>query len=213
MVGGTAQYIYAVVDNWSIPKVAEDKKFREKLESRIEKSGLESVYQELIKKDPKAAEFVQKDNPRRIIRALEVIEKTGIKFSETRKKNEPKYNAILIGNDMTREALYKKIDQRIDQMIKVGLVDEVKALLSKYPADSSGFQTIGYQEIIAYLNNETRLDEAIEKIKFHSHRYVRHQYNWFSSRGGSASGGKKDKRINWIKSYDEAKELLVKFIL
>lgn len=212
IVGGTAQYIYSVVDNWQIPKVAPNEKFRKKYEKIIQKKGLDFIWQELIKKDPGAAEFVQKEAPRRIIRALEVINATGERFSKLRVKKPSKYDILLIGisyknvpiqvGDYERKELYNNIDQRVDQMIDTGLEKEVKKLVKKYGASAPGLQSIGYQEFVPYFDKEIALDDVIQKIKFNTHRYVRYQNNWFN----------KDKGIKWIKSFEQARELVKIFL-
>jgi len=222
LAGGTAQYIYAVVDNWQIPRVAPDIKFRKDYEDKLElrKISLEQLWADLIKQDPEAAEFVQENNPRRIIRALEVIKATGQKFSEIRKKEPAKYKSTIIGIKYEREELYEKIDKRVDQMELEGLEKEAVGLLNKYGHDAPGLQTIGYQEFYDVIARsevtkqssldrrgltlaeprDDKLQEVVQKIKFNTHRYVRYQNSWFN----------KDERIKWIKDYSEVKELINK---
>ena len=204
MVGGTAQYIYAAVDNWQIPKVPPNKSLREKYELSIKNQEitLDDLWNELIKKDPDAAEFVQREAPRRIIRALEVINATGERFSKLRSKKPPKYEVLLIGISYNREDLYGKIDLRIDEMIAMGLEKEVKEIVKKYSNLAPGLQSIGYREFMPYFKEEVSLDEAIQKIKFNTHRYVRHQNSWFN----------KDKRIKWVKNFNQAQSLVKKFL-
>jgi len=202
LVGGTGLYIKAVVDNLKIPKVKPDKKLRKKLEKEIKKRGLNWAWRKLLKLDPEAKEFVQKDNPRRIIRALEVCLKTKKKFSELRKVGKPLFDTLQLGIKISRKSLYKRINQRVEKMIKAGLIDEVKNLLKKYPPTLPSLTGIGYKEIISYLNGKISLKEAIEEIKKNTRHFARRQITWF----------KKDKRIYWIKNYQEAKKIIKNFL-
>ncbi len=201
LVGGTGLYISAVVDNLDIPKVPPDKKLREKLENNIKKYGLNYLWGKLIKLDSEAANFVQKQNPRRIIRALEVCLKTKKTFSELRKKGEQLLNVLQIGIKIPFEKLEWKIGQRTDQMIENGLIEETENLIKKY-SSSPLLNTIGYQEIVSYLQNKISLDQAISLIKKNTRRYARRQMTWF----------KRDKRIHWIKNQKEAERLLKNFL-
>lgn len=203
LVGGTAQYIYAVVDNWQIPRVEPNIAFRNEFEAKLKKGeiSLESLWEELIQKDPEAAEFVQREAPRRIIRALEVIDATGEKFSVQRQKKPAQYESLILGIDVPRDSLYQRVDQRIDAMLAAGLEQEVRDLFNTYGADCPGMQTIGYKEFIPYFNNQQTAEEVVERIKFNTHRYVRYQNTWFN----------KDARIHWINNSESAKMLVSKF--
>ncbi len=207
LVGGTGLYISALVDNFKIPHVSPDKKLRKKIEKMIATQGLNYTFAKLIKLDPGAKDFVQADNPRRIIRALEVCLKTGRPFSELRKKGEPLFDILQIGIKIPRENLYQRINQRTDQMIKNGLIKETKKLIKKYPPDLLSFKTIGYQEVIPILLNSKsispqKLKEISKLIKKNTRHYARRQITWF----------KRDQRINWVKNYQEASQLIKKFL-
>jgi len=203
LVGGTGLYIKTLVDNLNIPKVAPDKKLRSKLEKEIEKKGLESLWEKLIKLDPKAAEFIQRKNPRRIIRALEVCLKTKKPFSELRNKKDPLFECLELGLKISKKEIKERISKRVDKMMEIGLIEEVKALKEKYTADSCGLRTIGYQEIISYLKGEIDLEEAIDLIKKNTWQYAKRQMTWF----------KKNKNIKWIENYEEAEELVKEFLI
>ncbi len=203
LVGGTGLYIRSIVDNLDIPAVPPDQKLREKLEKKIVKHGLDYLWKKLIKLDPDAASFVQRQNPRRIIRALEVCIKTKKPFSLLRQKKESLFNILQIGIKVNKKELIQRINQRTEQMIKQGLVEEVKELVKKYPSDVLVLNTIGYQEIISYLQNEIKLDEAIDLIKKKSWQYARRQMTWF----------KKDKTIKWIENTKEAEKLVKNFLI
>jgi len=202
LVGGTGLYISSIVDNLDIPCVPPDQKLRKKLEKKIVKHGLDYLWQKLIKLDPDAVTFIQKQNPRRIIRALEVCLKTKKPFSQLRQKKKCLFNVLQIGIKLNKKELIQKIDQRAEQMIKQGLVTEVKALIKKYPSDVSALNTIGYQEIISYLQNEISLDEAIDLIKKNTWQYAKRQMTWF----------KKDKTIKWIENTEEAEKIVKSFL-
>ncbi|MBL7141936.1 tRNA (adenosine(37)-N6)-dimethylallyltransferase MiaA [Patescibacteria group bacterium] len=202
LVGGTGLYISALVDNLDIPKVPPDKKLRQKLEKMVIKHGPNYLWKKLIKLDPDAASFVQKQNPRRIIRALEVCLKTKKPFSKLRKKGKPLFDALQIGIKLPREKLYQRINQRADEMIKMGLVEETQDLIKKYAPSLPSLATIGYQEVISYLQGQITLEQAIDLIKKNTRHYARRQITWF----------KKDKRIKWIKNYQQAKKLMEDFL-
>ena len=140
-----------------------DKKLRKKIEKMIGTQGSNYTFSKLIKLDPGAKDFVQADNPRRIIRALEVCLKTGRPFSELRKKGEPLFDILQIGIKIPRENLYQRINQRTDQMIKNGLSKQTEKLIKKYPSNLPSFKTIGYQEIIPALLNTQPIDQ--QKLK------------------------------------------------
>jgi len=128
LVGGTGLYISSIVDNLKIPKVKPDEKIRTELEKEINEKGLDFVWQKLLKIDPQSKNFVQKENPRRVIRALEVCLKTDQLFSQLRVKTQPEFEILQIGIKTERTKLYSKINKRVEQMIKDGLVREVQEL-------------------------------------------------------------------------------------
>ncbi len=199
LVGGTALYIYAVIDNWQIPEVPANKKLRAKLE----KQSSEKLYQQLLKKDSKAKNLIDSQNKRRIIRALEVVAATKKPFSEQREKGEKLFDALIIGVKKDPTELKKIIALRTKKMIKTGLVKEVAKLLKeKYSPRLLALSGIHYKEIISYLKKEITLPEAVKIINKNNERLVRHQMTWL----------KKDRRIKWVKSYREANKLITKFL-
>jgi tRNA dimethylallyltransferase len=177
VVGGTGLYIWAMVDNLDIPAVAPN------LELRAE----------LKKIDIK--------NTRRVLRALEVA-LSGGPFIGSQKKNAPKYEALQIGLSIGREELVNRINARVDEQIKEGLVDEVSALAKKYAWTLPAMSGIGYRQIGYYLRGEMPLDEAIEEIKKATRRYAKRQMTWF----------RRDKRIKWIKDMGEVEEMAGDFL-
>jgi len=201
LVGGTGLYIKAIVDNLEIPKVKPDWKLRKSLELKIKTQGLKSLYDELIKIDPEAAYIVDSQNPRRIIRALEVAIKSKKPFSQQRKKGKSLFDVLEIGLNVSEGKLKEKIEKRVDKMVKMGLVKEVENLIEIYDKNLFTFDTIGYREIIDYLTKKISLAKAIEKIKKNTWHFAKRQMTWF----------KKDERIIWVKNQKEAEKLVKTF--
>ncbi len=198
LTGGAGLYIQAVVNNLQIPKVKPDKKLRDELE----KLTNQKLCQKLKKLDPEALRKIDLKNRRRLIRALEVCLSAGRPFSEQKQKDKPLFNALQIGLAPDYQNLDKKISQRTEKMIKQGLVQEVKNLLKKYPADLPALNSIGYQEIIQYLNNQISLSQAKALINLHTRQYAKRQMTWF----------RKDKTIHWVKNRQQAERLIKKFL-
>ena len=208
LVGGSGLYVWSVLEGWGIPQVPPDPEFRHNLEEKAAKVGNDELYQELMKVDPVAAQRIDRRNVRRVIRALEVHRNTGAHFSELQRKEEPPFNTLIIGLTADRAELYRRIDLRVDEMIKQGLVDEVEKLVNMgYDSNLPAMSGIGYKEIDMFLKGELTLATAIQQIKFETHRFVRHQYNWFQL---------KDDRIHWVDIQDRAEPeittLLTRFI-
>ncbi len=208
LVGGSGLYVWSVLEGWEIPEVAPDLEFRRSLEENAARDGSSELVQELLKIDPLAAQKIDPRNIRRIIRALEVHRSAQTPISQLQHKRAPPYGTLIVGLTADRTELYRRIDSRVDHMLKQGLVDEVKRLIEiGYSFDLPSMSGIGYKQIGMYLKGEMTLAEAIQKIKVETHRFVRHQYNWFRLR---------DKRIKWFdtgKQPDsEIAELVAKFI-
>jgi len=182
LVGGTGQYIRAVTEGWTIPCVKPSHALREALEEWVKRIGKEGLHHRLAYLDPVAAEKIDYRNLRRTVRAMEVILLTGKRFSEQRRKEPSKYDVLQMGVIRPREKLYERVDARIEEMIKNGLVSEVEALLAKgYPPDLPTLSAIGYREIVSHLSGNIGLDEAIRDIKRNSRILVRRQANWFKA--------------------------------
>lgn len=197
VIGGTGLYINSLVDDVDFLENDSDVKIREELQQVAKEKGIDYLVDELRKFDPLSAEKIHKNNERRIIRAIEFYKMTGIPIShhqaETKKKIS-RYTPCMMAIKWDMEELYKRTDKRVDIMISSGLVDEVKALIDRgYNKDMVSMQGIGYKEIIEYLNGETSLDEAIEKIKLGTRHYAKRQMTWF----------RRDDRINWIDYKDD----------
>ncbi|MGW8225269.1 MAG: tRNA (adenosine(37)-N6)-dimethylallyltransferase MiaA [Anaerolineales bacterium] len=180
LVGGTGQYIRAIVEDWQIPEVKPDFQLREALKNWADEIGSDGLHTRLSILDPDSARRIDSRNLRRTIRALEVIFHSGKKFSAQQMKGNPIYQLVQIGLILPRKEIFDRIDLRIDQMFAEGLVSEVQSLLSKgYASDLASFSAIGYREIIDYLQGKTTLDDAIILIKRRTRLLVRRQANWF----------------------------------
>lgn len=190
VVGGTGQYIRALLQGWSPPAMEANLSMRAVLEDWANQIGPMEIHKKLAILDPAAAEKIDYQNVRRTIRALEVIFGSGQRFSEQRKVTVSPYSFLILGLNRSRSSLYQRIDQRIDQMIQNGLIEEVASLLEKgYSPALPSMSAIGYREISAYLNHEISLDEAIRLIKQRTRNFVRRQSNWFKT---------SDPQIHWF---------------
>jgi tRNA dimethylallyltransferase len=181
-VGGTGQYVKAIIEGWEIPGVEPRPELREALEKWAEQIGPQGLYGRLNVLDPTAAARIDPQNLRRTVRALEVILHTGVLFSSQRKKHEPKYRNLLLGLNRPRVELYERIDARIQSMFEAGFVGEVKAILDDgYSPDLPSLSAIGYRQVIAHLQGETTLEEVEIQMKRITRQFVRRQANWFKT--------------------------------
>ena len=195
VVGGTGQYIWGLLEGWQVPKVNPNAKLREELESRVESEGVGALYEELRQVDREAAERIDGRNPRRVVRALEVALSREVNVpdggdAEGPRKIPPDYDAMVVGLTMERPALYARIDGRVDEQMAAGWLDEVLALREHgYGSEHPALSGLGYAELMRYLDGDLPLDEAVQRIKYRTHRYARQQYNWFRLT---------DERIRWL---------------
>ncbi|MFN2109286.1 MAG: tRNA (adenosine(37)-N6)-dimethylallyltransferase MiaA [Anaerolineae bacterium] len=188
IVGGTGQYVYALLEGWQTPDVPPDPALRAELEAQAA-ADPDALSARLIALDPEVTTFIDPRNLRRVIRALEVCLKTGRPFSEQRRRIPPPYRMLQIGLTMEREALYARADARVDAMMAAGLLDEVKALRERgYDWDLPAMSSLGYSQFRPYLAGEataagvTTLEDVTERIKLDTHGFIRRQYAWFRSR-------------------------------
>jgi tRNA dimethylallyltransferase len=186
LVGGTGQYVQAVVEGWRIPRVAPHPDLREELGRTAEQESPYALHDWLKRLDPQAAEEIHPHNVRRVIRALEVCLVTGRPITEQQGKEPPPYRILQIGLTMDREALYDRADRRLRMMIEAGLPGEVQRLLAHgYDWSLPAMSAVGYAEFQPYFEGrypelaEATLDEVIVEIESDLHRFIRHQYNWF----------------------------------
>lgn len=179
-VGGTGQYLTAVLEGWQAPEVPPQPELRAQLEAEAAEHGAARLYDRLLQLDPQAATLMDRHNIRRLVRALEVCIVTGRPFSEQRRKSPPPYHVLQFGLTTDRDALYKRLDARIDSMMARGLLDEVIALRERgYDWSLPAMTSLGYDQLGKYLRTELTLDAAIALIKTDTHLFVRRQYTWF----------------------------------
>jgi len=183
VTGGTGFYIQALLYGVNFTENESNAELRSRLEAESEKDAGISLYQYLMQIDPSAAEAIHPNNRKRVIRAVEFYELTGQRISEhneEQRQNESVYNSAYFVLTMNREELYRRIDFRVDQMLREGLVSEVEALLAEgCKADMISMQGLGYKEIIRYLNNELSLEEAVYILKRDTRHFAKRQLTWF----------------------------------
>ncbi len=178
LVGGTPLYINSVIEGWQIPRVPPHPEIRARLEEELAEAGLVALQKSLRAVDEVAAERCG-GNARRIIRALEIYEVTGIPMSEQESKGPRPFDTLEFGLSLDRASIHNAIDRRIDAQIAAGLVDEIRELIaSGVPPNAPAFTSIGYRQLLPYLAGEESLDVGIARIKHDTHRYVRHQETW-----------------------------------
>jgi len=176
VAGGTGLYFKILLENYDLPRVEANYELREELDRRDK----EDLLEEIKFMDEPSYERLKDSNKRRIVRALEVIKVTGKPFSEICTTKEPEFDVEWHCPPMeSREWLYERINRRVDIMIEQGIIDETKFLLKKHGRIKNFVGTIGYQEILAYLDGIFTLDEAIDKLKQHSRNYAKRQLTWF----------------------------------
>jgi tRNA dimethylallyltransferase len=180
LVGGTGQFLRSITEGWQIPPVAPNQRLRQVLQHWASQSGAYELHAKLALLDPKAAKVIDPSNVRRTIRALEVILSSGRRFSEQKRRGYQIYDTLMVGLTLSRDALYQRIDERINEMIKTGFINEVQLLLeSGYAPNLPTLTAIGYGEIIAYIQGNLTLEEAIVLMKRRTRNFVRRQANWF----------------------------------
>lgn len=196
IVGGSGLYVNSLIYDLDFGKAKSDEKIREYYDYYHREHGEDALYEKLKLIDPEAAKKIHKNNVKRVIRALEVYDITGVKFSELNtdiRKPSNKYDCILVGLSMDRKILYERINHRVDKMLEEGLIEEVKNLLSKgYHKDLVSMRGIGYKEIIDYLNGDLSLEEAVNILKRNTRRFAKRQYTWFL----------KDTNVKWFDIED-----------
>ena len=197
--GGSMMYIDAVCNGIDdIPTV--DDETRNTLKKRLLMEGLGSLCEELRQRDPEYYEIVDKQNPRRVVHALEICVMTGKPYSSFRKqeKKARPFRIVKIGLTRPREELYKRINRRVDKMMKEGLLEEAQQMYPK--RELNALNTVGYKEMFEYMKGKWTLHEAVERIKGNTRRYARKQLTWY----------KKDEQIRWF--HPDDKEKIISYI-
>jgi tRNA dimethylallyltransferase len=189
LVGGTGLYVKAVLEGWQVPKVTPDKEFRYNREKKASEGNIDELYEELVVADPDAAAKIDRRNVRRVIRALEVRAGAGKALPRPSQK-KPAFTPLIIGLTTGRAELYRKVDRRVEEMFERGLIGEVENLQKMGSGlDLPSMSGIGYRQVGQYLKGEMTLEEARQKMKTETHRFIRHQYAWFR---------RDDAKIHWF---------------
>ncbi len=190
LVGGTGQYVWALLEGWRVPRVPPDSDLRARLEAIATQQGHDALMAELRAIDPASANAIDARNIRRVIRAIEVTRATGQPYSAWQQKATPAFDATVIGLRVERSELHRRIDGRVDGMMAAGLSDEVRRLnTAGYGCDLPSMMSIGYRQICAHLAGSLSLDDAVAQMKTETHRLARMQHTWFRPA---------DRRIHWL---------------
>jgi tRNA dimethylallyltransferase len=209
LVGGTGLYVRAVAEGYGIPRVPPDETLRAELFAFAGEHGHEALHARLAEVDPESAAAIDSRNVRRVARALEVYQHSGIPISVLQRKEPPPYRVLQIGLSREREVLYERVDRRIQSMLEEGLVEEVRRLLEAgVPPESESLSGLGYRETVAFLRGEIDSPEALAaEIGRNTRRFIRTQGNWF--RAG-------DESIHWFDldktSYKEIEEVVAAWL-
>lgn len=198
IVGGTGLYMRALIDRPNFTEVPPNESLRVELATMSN----EELLVEIAERDPDTAATIDEDNRRRLERAIEILRATGKTLAETQKFDKPKYEALQIGIEIDRDELYRRIDERVDQMIARGLVDEVRGLRKQYGSNATAMTGIGYRQICEFLDGKIKLRDAVARIKFDTHHYAKRQETWF----------KRDDRIVWVRDAKAALDVAQKFL-
>ena len=200
LTGGSMMYIDAVCDGIDdIPTI--DEETRRLMKQRLADEGLEALCEELRRLDPEYYEIVDRQNPRRVVHALEICTMTGKTYTSFRRREQRQrpFGIVKIALNRPREELYERINRRVDQMMSDGLLDEARALYPK--KELNALNTVGYKELFDYLDGRWPLEEAVERIKGNTRRYARKQLTWY----------KKDEQIRWF--HPDDKQSIIDYII
>ena len=200
LTGGSMMYIDAVCDGIDdIPTI--DEETRRLMKQRLADEGLEALCEELRRLDPEYYEIVDRQNPRRVVHALEICTMTGKTYTSFRRRERRQrpFGIVKIALNRPREELYERINRRVDQMMSDGLLEEARALCPK--KELNALNTVGYKELFDYLDGRWPLEEAVERIKGNTRRYARKQLTWY----------KKDEQIRWF--HPDDKQSIIDYII
>lgn len=201
LVGGTGQYISAVIEGWSIPQVAPNDMLRAELEAFAAAHGSEALHARLGAVDRDAAARIDHQNVRRVVRALEVCIETGRRISELQQKRPPPYIIAQYGVTLDRSALYARADARITHMMAAGFLDEVRDLLARgYDRRLPSMSGIGYAQLAEHLLDGAPLDDALERTRTLTHDFIRRQFTWFR---------KHNPAVTWYDSHETSPAAMV----
>ncbi len=196
LCGGSGQYVWALIEGWQVPRVAPDEALRQRLEAFAEEHGAEALHSRLAEADPAAALRLDHRNVRRVVRALEVIEREGRTPASCQTRVPIDAEVLVIGLRCERGQLYQRIDARVEAMLAAGFVREVERLRGEGWGEARPVRSgIGYRDVSAYLDGEITLDQAMARTKLATHRLARNQGSWFKD---------EDARIRWVSAGDDA---------
>lgn len=202
IAGGTGLYVRAALDDMSFPAGESDSPVRRSLEARARQIGPSAMHEILERSDPESAALIHPNNVRRVIRALEMLDE-GVSYAAQAAgfgERSSVYSTLFLGLTMSREALYRRIDERVDRMIADGLLDEVASLIERgFRGALTASQAIGYKEFVPVIEGDAALEEAIVQVKISSRRYAKRQLTWF----------KADSRIRWLDVTDMSAEAVL----
>ena len=189
IVGGTGLYVSTLINGIEFAEVGEDVEYRKQMTALAEEKGAEYLLEELRKVDSDAADAIDMNNIRRVVRALEIFKLTGKTKTQLdiESRKEVKYDYRVYGIDTPREELYNRINLRVDKMFEEGLLEEVKYVNKKYKLSSTAIQGLGYKEVIEYIDEKVTFNEMIEKLKMETRRYAKRQLTWF----------RREEKIKW----------------
>jgi tRNA dimethylallyltransferase len=204
LVGGTGQYVMAVVEGWRIPRVAPDEDLRARLYRQAREQGAPALHARLQELDPVAARRIDARNVRRVVRALEVCLLTGQPISEQQGKSPPPYRILIVGLTLPRPQLYRRIDERVARMVESGLEGEVRRLIEAgYGFDLPAMSGVGYGQFEPYLAGEATLEDVVRDMQRATRRFVRQQANWFRE---------DDPRIHWFAAVPDPFEAVLALV-
>jgi tRNA dimethylallyltransferase len=194
LVGGTYHYVQALLDRLDLPRVPPRWEVRQELEEAARSGFAGELHARLARLDPVAAAAIQPANARRVIRALEVIEATGRPFSEAGRRRGMPRAALRLALTVPRAELYARVDARTEEMLRRGWLDEARTLLEAgYSPSLPSLSSTGYRELFRHLRGELSLDDAVQRVKYSTHAYVRRQYAWL----------RRDERLEWLEQGPE----------
>ena len=194
LIGGTGQYVWALLEGWRVPAVPPNAKLRAELEAAAAREGDSAVHARLAAADPASAERIDPRNLRRVIRAIEIVEATGAPI-EPLERVSPEWSWQAVGLDWPREALYGRSDARAERMYAAGLVEETRDLIARYGSDFDALRSIGYDEAARVVAGDWDVATALERTRLATHRLIRQQATWFR---------RDDERIDWRDGADLA---------
>ena len=208
VVGGSGQYMWALMEGWQVPHVPPNYSFRSNLEKQARLMGPVAIHDQLANVNPQVANRIDPQNVRRVIRALELHHASMMLGHDTIKKSPPPFRSLIIGLFLDRESLCRRIDERVENMMSLGLVKEVETLLGMgYSQDLPAFSSIGYREMILHLRNQLPLSDAIQNLKLSTHKFARRQQTW-NRRNGP--------KIQWIQAepdpFPQSQPLVQEFL-